>query len=104
MMRTSQNRDHDLGISFYPGNVYGPYIKWTSFTTTISIKMIFLVLKFFGFAATLTAGDTNAERNEMLWAKLRNYQNITGISDEVVISVWHKSEDIIAGRNRGYLM
>ena len=102
-MGTSQNRDHDLGILIYPGNVHGPYIKRIYSIARSSIKMIFLVLKFFGFAATLTAGVTVAERNELLWAKLRNYQNVTGISDEAVISVWHKSEDIRAGRNRGYL-
>ena len=66
-------------------------------------KMIFLILKFFGFAATVAAGVTDVERNELLWAKLRNHQNITGISDDAVIQVWQKSEDIRDGRNRGYL-
>ena len=65
--------------------------------------MIFLVLKFFGFAATLTAGAEVAERNELLWTKLQNYQIVTGISNETMISLWQKSENMKAGKTQGCL-
>ena len=71
--------------------------------------MIFLILKFFGFATTLTAGVEIDQSKELLWAKLQNYQNATGISDETLLSIWEKAENLgrsrqsLAGRINGWL-
>ena len=64
-------------------------------------KMIFQIFKFFGIATALTKGGEIDQRNELLWKKLQNYQTVTGLSNETMISIWQKSEAIRAGVTQG---
>ena len=51
-------------------------------------------MKFFFFILTTTISlgfDRTKESNESLWLKLTNYQNVTGISDNIKLSIWQQS-------------
>ena len=51
----------------------------------------------FIFSATVLAAETSDGRNETLWNKLTAYKDLTGISDEEMLSIWTKSEKIKNG-------
>ena len=46
------------------------------------------------FSATVFALETVNGLNENLWNKLTTYKNLTGISEEEMMSVWNKFEKI----------
>ena len=51
-------------------------------------------MKFFFFilSTSISLGfDQTKESNESLWLKLTNYQNVTGISDNIKLSIWQQS-------------
>ena len=66
---------------------------------------------FFGIFTFVTAchnqsgGPVNFEQsqesNATLWSKLKNYQNVTGIPEEIVMSIWQKSMNIRSGVRQG---
>ena len=51
----------------------------------------------FIFSAAVLAAETSDGRNETLWNKLTAYKDLTGISDEEMLSIWTKSEKIKNG-------
>ena len=66
------------------------------------MKLLFFgVFAFAGSFAVQIDFDQSNESNEALWSKLRNYQNATGISEEIMMSIWQKSVDIRAGVFKG---
>ena len=66
---------------------------------------------FFGIFASVTAChnqsaepvnfEQSQESNATLWSKLKNYQNVTGISEETMMSIWQKSMNIRSGVRQG---
>ena len=42
------------------------------------------------------------EQNEMLWAKLRHYQTVTGLPDDKIMAIWEKSLSINSGPKQGF--
>ena len=56
---------------------------------------------YFGFLVYASIYAVPVKLDEVLWSKLDNYQNKTGISDEVKISIWQKSVNIRAGVRQG---
>ena len=58
---------------------------------------IFIISLLFAFSNSLT----EKQQNELLWAKLKNYQNFTGITDEKMIAIWEKSLEIESGAQQG---
>ena len=60
--------------------------------------MIFLIIHFFAYATSILAQSGNQTD---LWGKLENFQNVTGISDEIKLSIWRKSGNIRTGVNQG---
>ena len=66
------------------------------------MKFLFIgIIAFAGSLALKINFDQSNESNEALWSKLRNYQNVTGISEEIMMSIWQKSVDIRAGVRQG---
>ena len=66
--------------------------------------MKFLFFGIFAFAGSFAVTinfDQSNESTEALWSKLRNYQNVTGISEKTMMSIWQKSVDIRAGVLKG---
>jgi len=58
--------------------------------STMNLKILFV------FSATVLAVDVGngLNRNETLWNKLATYKDLTGISDEEILSIWKKFEQI----------
>ena len=68
--------------------------------------MMISLLNFFAFATLVQAqsGTIKSGSQTDLWTKLEDIQNVTGISDDKMLSIWRKTGNIRTGVSQGEII